>query len=74
MIKRFLLGVAVGGAVVWLLDPRSGAARRRQARQAVEVAVPAVRRAGGAAFAVSRRAAGAVGGAQTTTISPRHTR
>jgi hypothetical protein len=73
MIKRFLLGVAVGGAAVWLLDPRAGAARRRQAREAVALAAPVVRRAGGAALAVSRRATGAISATRTTTISPRRT-
>lgn len=73
MIKRFLLGVAVGGAAVWLLDPRSGAARRRQAGQVIATVSPVVRRAGGTALAVSRRATGAVAASRTTTISPNHT-
>ena len=73
MIKRFLIGVAVGGTAVWLLDPRSGAARRRQARAAIETAAPVVRLAGGTAVAVSRRAAGVLGGARTTTITPHRT-
>jgi gas vesicle protein len=30
MIKRFLLGLAVGGAAVYLFDPENGAARRAQ--------------------------------------------
>ncbi len=73
MIKRFLVGVAVGGAAVWLLDPRSGAARRRQAREAIAIAAPVVRRAGGAALSVSRRATDAVTADRTTTITPQRT-
>lgn len=70
MIKRFLVGVAVGGTAVWLLDPRSGAARRRQAREVIATVAPAVRLASGAAVAVSRRAASAVTAPRTTTITP----
>ena len=74
MIKRFLVGVVVGGAAVWLLDPRSGAARRRQAGQVIGTVAPVVRRAGGTALAASRSVTGAATASRTTTITSNRTK
>ncbi|MGH7918893.1 MAG: hypothetical protein ACREQM_02980 [Candidatus Dormibacteraceae bacterium] len=62
MIKRFLLGVAVGAGAVWLLDPQHGGARRRRAGRLMRTAAPVARRAGRTLLAGSGRGDAREGG------------